>query len=169
MTFPQTVARLLAIIVSSLNTFMHQIHHVLFIHSQSPFQPRTWSFLFHVLIYEPVLPHQQLPHDECGGCRITSASWSPGLGPPRRPGNMAQSTAISILFITRSRSISTAWDTFCPVAALVSKYNKLFRDKTVNVYMIHFRRLATRISYSFLKVLPIISSHPEAYITCLFS
>ena len=76
-------------------------------------------------VYGTVLPHQQPPQVEGGGCRVTSFSSSPALGLPRRPGNMALSTAISILFITRSSNVSTARATLCPVIALVSRYTNL--------------------------------------------
>lgn len=98
-----------------------------------------------------MLLHQQLLHFDCGGCSITSDSSSPGLGLPRRPGNIARSTAISILFMTRSSSISTARDTLWPVAALVSKYNKLLGEVIVNAdYKRYGRQQSHPISRCYL-------------------
>lgn len=112
---PQTAAGLRTSIVtqSLIQNTEHVMSHNNYLHLYMltiPPESRIWYILFSASSII-VLPHQQLPHFDCGGCSITSASSSPGLGLPRRPGNMARSTAISIFFMTRSRSISTACDT----------------------------------------------------------
>lgn len=73
----------------------------------------------------------QQEHEDCGGA-FKSGSFG-SLGRPLLPGNMALSTAVSILIITSSSNVSTAFATFWPVAALVSKYLRL--EITTNVYL----------------------------------
>lgn len=65
----------------------------------------------------------QHEHEDAGGLYISGSSNSLGL--PPLPGNNALSTAVSIRVITFSSKVSTALATFCPVAALVSRYTNL--------------------------------------------